>query len=176
MHSAAFVTLGSTQSSEPFCQVTDKMRLADFHGRIFEIPAVKGRLHQEKTLTKFEAMSEVRTDQKNATAVRPMETPRSIRRSATLTFHGLAGFCCSQKSLMIAVEATVYTPKQYRLRCNCPSVRFDLWPRGNAMMSALSRKVIVILVSVLLLAGCDPVANEPVQAKGSSWDNCRRRC
>lgn len=57
----ATAVLGSTRSSERFCQMTDKMRLAGVDAEIFETPTSKDCFVQERTVMKNEAMSESRT-------------------------------------------------------------------------------------------------------------------
>ena len=52
--------LGSTRSSERFCQLTDKMRLADVDVEIFETPTSKDCFVQERTVAKNEATSQSR--------------------------------------------------------------------------------------------------------------------
>ena len=60
--------LGSTRSSERFCQVTDKMRLADVHAEFFETPSSNDCFAQEQTVVKTGAMSEMRTEPPDAGA------------------------------------------------------------------------------------------------------------
>ncbi len=62
--------MGSTRSSELFCQVTDKMRLADVDADVFETPTSKDRLVYERTVAKNEAMSESRTFPPDADAAK----------------------------------------------------------------------------------------------------------
>ena len=58
---AAYVSLGSRQLSEQFCQMSDSIRLAGVHTEIFKTPSMNGSFAQEQTLAKDGATKELRT-------------------------------------------------------------------------------------------------------------------
>ena len=66
--------MGTMQSSERFCQVTDKIRLADVQGGIFETRVTNGCFTEKQTLSTTVAMSELRTKPTGAYATKNLST------------------------------------------------------------------------------------------------------
>ena len=83
LHFSSKETMGSMQSSEHFCQVTNNGRLADIHSEIFETPTINGCFSQEQTFAKIWATTAVRTKQTSENA-RLTLSDRHVRIIGTL--------------------------------------------------------------------------------------------